>query len=271
MTDTSVLDTGVRATFFGPADRRLFGIHHAGRGDTLRDTGVVLCYAAPQEYRMVHWAYQKLAVLLASKGFSVLRFDYSCTGDSAGDSADAALDQWVDDIRIAADELRDSAGVRRVSLVGMRLGGVLALRAATAGLTVRDLVLWDPVVDGQRYFNQIEKAESWVSKLHPYPVADYAVAGEINGYPVSAQMQADLRAIDMMTEPLAQPRRVLVVAPTTDAGHTKLVERMKASDVPVAYAVVEDPLLYWERTYPVDTLVAHAGPRAIAAFLSEGR
>jgi alpha-beta hydrolase superfamily lysophospholipase len=219
----------------------------------------------------VHWAYQKLAVLLASNGFSVLRFDYSCTGDSAGDSEDAALDQWVDDIRVAADELRDSAGVRRVSLVGMRLGGVLAMRAATAGLTVRDLVLWDPIVDGQRYFNQIEKGESWVSKLHPYPVADYAVAGEINGYAVTERMQTDLRAINITAEPLARPRRVLVVAPIADAGHAELIARMQASDIPVTYTLVEDPLLYWERSYPVDTLVAHAGPRAIASFLSEGR
>ncbi len=264
-------DTGIRPTFFGPASHRLFGIHHSGRGDTLRDTGVILCYPSPQEYRMVHWAYQKLAVALASNGFSVLRFDYFGTGDSEGRSDEPTLDQWVDDIRMAADELRESTGARRISLVGMRLGGMLALRAAAEGLAVRDLVLWDPIMDGTRYLNQIEKAENWVSKLHPYPVADYAVAGQILGYPVTERMKADLQAINLLTVPLAQPRRMLVVAPIEDAAHKEFVDRAIAAGVPVTYTIVDDPMLYWERTYPVDTLVAHAGPRAITAFLSEGR
>jgi alpha/beta superfamily hydrolase len=120
--------------FFGPSERQLYGVYHPPRGAP-RDLGVLLCYPAPQEYMRTHWAMRRLATLLSQRGFHVLRFDYYATGDSAGESSEAALGTWSRDIGLAASELRDVAGVGTVSAVGLRLGATLAAQA-TAGASL---------------------------------------------------------------------------------------------------------------------------------------
>src|SRR5258705_10516912 len=136
----------MRSFFFGTG-RRLYGTLHEARG-AAKSTGVLLCYPGVQEYNMTHWAFRKLAGLLTREGLPVMRFDYSCSGDSQGDVYDARLDHQVEDIATAAEELKDQADVRRVSVIGMRLGPRLAARAVAKGLEVRDLVLWEPIFSG---------------------------------------------------------------------------------------------------------------------------
>ncbi|MDE2119376.1 MAG: alpha/beta hydrolase, partial [Betaproteobacteria bacterium] len=87
-------------------------------------------------------------------GFTVLRFDYDGTGDSVGDHRDAdRLQAWVQSIDQACRHLVDELGVRKLSLLGLRLGASLA---ATYAARMRpewldELILWDPVVNGRRH------------------------------------------------------------------------------------------------------------------------
>src|ERR1041385_3953899 len=130
--------------FFGSSDNPLFGVYHPPRGARPRDTGVLLCYPAPQEYMRTHWAFRKLAWMLAKEGFHVFRFDYFGTGDSAGATEEGRIATWRDNVVTAARELRDLASVTKVAAVGFRLGATLAATARDLPLT--DLVLWEPVV-----------------------------------------------------------------------------------------------------------------------------
>src|SRR5581483_1362674 len=135
----------MKPLFFGDSKRRLYGVLQEPVGNA-RETGVVLCYPAPQEYHMTHWAFRRLAALLAKAGFPALRFDYSCTGDSSGSAHAASPEAWAQDVAAAAAELKDLTGVRKVALLGMRFGAAVATRAvATLGLKVSHLVLWEPV------------------------------------------------------------------------------------------------------------------------------
>ncbi len=136
--------------FFGPASSPLYGVYHPPKADA-RQHGVVLCNAFGQEYMRVHRAYRQLAMLLTRKGFHVLRFDYRGTGDSGGELETVTAGDWIADIGLAIDELRESADVAHVSLVGLRLGAVLAAGAASARTDLERLVLWDPVAGGQAY------------------------------------------------------------------------------------------------------------------------
>lgn len=62
----------------------------------------------------------------AAAGLAYLRFDYSGTGSSGGDFADATLARWLDEVLAAIDFLVDG----KVLLIGSSMGGWLALHAA---------------------------------------------------------------------------------------------------------------------------------------------
>ena len=145
----------MRAFYFGPPGRRLFGAYHAPDGTPVTARGVVICQPVGHEYLRTHRALRNLAALLARQGHPVLRFDYYGCGDSEGETADGTVDQWIADISVAVDELRRTARVSRVSLVGVRLGAALAARAAEKRPDVDALNLWDPVVHGRRYVEEL--------------------------------------------------------------------------------------------------------------------
>ena len=107
----------VQPLLFGRSPNRLFGAYHAPRARRAVECAAVLCPPLVQEYMRTHWALRKLGGLLAARGAHALRFDYTGTGDSAGDLDGASVEAWCADVRAAAAELADLAGVRRVSLV----------------------------------------------------------------------------------------------------------------------------------------------------------
>lgn len=254
--------------FFGAGDHQLFGIYHAPTGAMIRDAGVVLCYPSPQEYSQMHWAFQKLAVMLADAGLHVLRFDYFGTGDSFGGESDGTLAQWTEDVALAAQELRDLSGVRRISLVGMRVGAALAMRASASGLRVRDLVLWDPVVRGVPYVSHLDDVEGYRLRLLRYPEPDERVAGELLGHAFTDRMRTDTCAIDLLTEPFGRVDRLLIVAPTLTDDQLALHRRAESEGLHATASAVADPTLYIGRASTSDTVLSHAVPIAITAFLS---
>src|SRR4051812_29243924 len=107
--------------FFGPAPRSLFGWYHAPAGPR-RAVGVVVCNPIGDDYTRAHRPLRHLAERLARAGVAVLRFDFHGTGDSSGDERDPArVATWVDDIDLAADELRRRSGCTAICLAGLRL------------------------------------------------------------------------------------------------------------------------------------------------------
>lgn len=140
-------------TWFGPERSRLFGVVHVPAGGVARG-GVVICPTLGREYQDSYRGLKLLAQQLCAEGFAVLRFDYRGTGDSTGDQCDdGAVDGYLDSIRTAVDYLRAS-GVQSVSLVGLRVGALLAATAASSIAGIDGLVLWDPVTNGRRYVRE---------------------------------------------------------------------------------------------------------------------
>ena len=254
--------------FFGDADRQLFGVYHPASGAPARRAGVVLCYPAPQEYRQAHWAYRRLAGLLAERGLHVLRFDYYGTGDSAGDSGEGRLAQWVADVGTAAQELQDVAGVRRTSLVGMRLGAAVAARAAAAGVDAADLVLWDPVVRGADYLAVLDAEHAAGMGSHPYPVDERTAPDELLGFVLPPAARAEIAAVDLAADGCGRPNRVLVVVGDEGAEYAALDAAFREAGVASERRHVPDPTLARGGHTSNDTLVARHIPGVIADFLA---
>lgn len=212
--------------YFGPSEKQLFGAYHAPADDAPeRAVAVVLAYPGLPEYNMAHWAFRRLAGQLARDGFATLRFDYHGTGDSSGEIEDGSLAQWVEDIRSAAGELRDLSGARGLSLVGMRLGASLAARAVAEGLTVRDLVLWDPVGSGTRYLDELEQLDTRQRRERLYPRT--RASDELLGYALSPAARSELAALDLARLPWRADQHVVLVASQERPEHTTLLHLLQ--------------------------------------------
>jgi pimeloyl-ACP methyl ester carboxylesterase len=218
---------------FGTGDRPLLGQHHPPEGEP-REAGVLLCYPAPQEYQLTHWALRTLAGLLAREGFHVFRFDYTGTGDSWGGLREASVSRWCEDVRAAATELRDMAGVTQLSCVGFRLGAALATLAAP-GLDLDALVLWDPVVRGTRWLADCRALETRLYAellLSPSP-------HELLGYELPPEIEAQLGAVDLLAAPPPPVSTLHVVVPQGRLDVSALVARWRDAAAlggpPVAY------------------------------------
>lgn len=101
------------------------------------------------------WTYRllvSLARLLASHGVTVLRFDYMGQGESGGSYEEATVTTRLRDIELMAGVLRERTAAERIGLLGVRLGGALAIVASSRIPTLDFLVLWDPVLDVAAYF-----------------------------------------------------------------------------------------------------------------------
>ncbi len=213
--------------FFGSSERHLFGVYHAPAGRP-RAHGVLICPPGPQEYMRSHMALRTLAALLAREGFHVLRFDYYATGDSAGESSEGTLSEWRANIVAARDDLRECSGAKKISVVGLRLGATLA---ASTPIDAVNLMLWEPVVDGTAYVNQLRRLHrrQFARCLFPPPLPAPGSGGAILGMPFSETMEAELRAIDLASQPPTAAQHVAVIVSEERPEYLRLRERLEAS------------------------------------------
>lgn len=202
----------MEAFFFGPAASQLFGVYHPPQMTGDRYHGIVLCYPFGQEYMRSHRAFRQLAILLSKKGFHVLRFDYRGTGDSDGDMAGVTAADWLQDIASAIQELRDMTGARQLSLVGLRLGGLLAGLAGASRRDLSQLVVWDPITTGKEYLQQIRQSCVYASarkKASNFMASDGSL--HFNGFCMPPEFQDSLGTLNLV-ETLPACRRTLQVS-----------------------------------------------------------
>lgn len=203
-TPASVTSTPV---YFGPEDCPLFGWVYQPADLRSRGT-VIVCEPLAREYISAHYTFRILGETLAARGITVVRFDYDGTGDSGGDDAEPGrIDAALGSVAHAIDLAR-SLGTPRISLVGMRLGALLAALAAASDDSVSDLVLWDPCSSGREFLRaQSALFRMLYGKSHPEHGGT-----EVPGFVLSASTVEELSA-------LAAPAALPAVA------HTLILDR----------------------------------------------
>lgn len=217
--------------YFGSSRRPLYGVYHPPKSRKPRTTGVVLCYPLWQEYMRAHRAFRQLAMMLSKAGFPVLRFDYFATGDSGGAGDEGDVTQWIADIGTAIDELKDMAGVPRVSLVGLRVGASLAAMAAVKRQDLEHVLLWDPVVSGDRFLQQ-------VLATHAAPGASTEAGATIgvSGFPLTEAMRQGLSRIDLREAQTPAARELVIMVSDDRDDYRALRDRLGQRRVRARYA-----------------------------------
>lgn len=142
--------------FFANGAYRLFGILHRPPANMVRSRGFVFCCPCFEEKLWTHRVFVRLARELAALGFHVLRFDYMGHGDSDGSFEQSTVSSRLSDIACAVGILRREIGsTRDVGLLGLRFGATLAACHAESDDQISNLILWDPVVDGAAYMQEV--------------------------------------------------------------------------------------------------------------------
>jgi pimeloyl-ACP methyl ester carboxylesterase len=127
------------------------------------------------------------------------------------------LAAWILSVQDAANELKAFTGVQAISMLGIRLGGLFALAAASAGTAIESLVVWGASATGRgllrelRAFRNLESIETAAREpARPQPVCGLEAAGFL----LSPETQDDLENFSVAD--LAPPPGLRVLLLTRD-------------------------------------------------------
>jgi alpha/beta superfamily hydrolase len=208
--------------FFANRDnQRLFSVLHRPHTSAARDLAVVFCAPLFEEKLWSHRVLVNFARHLAACGVGVLRFDYFGDGESDGRFEDASVASRLRDIADALKFCREQMKTRTVCLLGLCYGATLALFAGLdPELAVAAVVAWSPVIDGERYINDILRAHlSAQLVVHRKVIHDReALIGQIlanqpvniEGYEIGRELYSQMREVDLLAK-LREANRPLLV------------------------------------------------------------
>jgi exosortase A-associated hydrolase 2 len=94
----------------------------------------------------------------ARMGWASLVVDLHGTGDSAGDFSEARWATWCGDVVTAGRWLHER-GHRRLALIGLRMGALLAFEAAPGIAALERIILWQPVSAGDAMLTQFLRTD----------------------------------------------------------------------------------------------------------------
>ena len=125
---------------------------HPADGDAHR--GIVYVHPFCEEMNKARRMAALQSRRLAAAGYAVLQVDLFGCGDSSGDFADARWDIWKQDLQVALGWLKSRVD-GPLGLWGLRLGATLAADVARdPGLGIEELLLWQPVNNGEQFLTQ---------------------------------------------------------------------------------------------------------------------
>ena len=140
----------------GNNNYRLFGVLHFPYCNEKQKQkyGVVLCAPFAEEKLWSHRVFVDFARKLAKEGYTVLRFDYMGHGDSEGEFENSTVATRLSDIKSSLAVIRKKSNVRKIGLLGLRLGAALAAISSESISDIEFLILWEPVIKVEAYLQQ---------------------------------------------------------------------------------------------------------------------
>jgi pimeloyl-ACP methyl ester carboxylesterase len=227
-----------------------------------------------EEYIRFHRAYRLLSDRLAAAGYPVLRFDLFSCGDSSGEADEAGVSQWCTDIAAAVAEAKRRGHVKTICLVGLRLGGSLAVIVGAEKGDIDGMVLWDPIASGQDYLGELARShQRMLQYAHVRPnrrwVKDKGLHAERLGFPLTASMCLDLEELNLLAIEQRPAGHILVVNSNERAFQGRLREHLEGTGASLTYQLFPDPRLWvWEEAVG-RILVPNQILRFIASWISE--
>ena len=262
----------------------LYAAYHPAadvKSTTSRLFPVVIAPPLFEERKSAYAPLRRLAEKLAAAGHAVIRFDYRGSGESGGDAAKRRWSHLAEDVAVVRKTLARLSGKRDSVLLGLRLGGTLALQE-TIRAGGEGVIALAPIVKGAaqvRLWKMRSKIRAELTdggtggrgdggksdatsppegegRREPGSLGERGVRGEVldfDGYEVNPAFFDDIAAIDL-TKDLARlscPGLVMQLSHRTDAA-PETVELMKILESRARLECVRlEP--FWDKLDDVDT------------------
>lgn len=237
----------ISADFLEHPQRPLFHVLLEPRTAALRGAILFLPPFA-DEMHMSRHVVASCARELAASGYVVLMPDLTGCGDGYGSFADASWSTWLDDAFFALQVLREKYSVP-ISLWGLRCGGLLASVLAAREEGIKQLVLWQPVLNGEQQIDQFLRLEAAATALKSGETFDRRAlwdalrAGnslEIAGYELPSQLALEMAPVRLSAlRPRCDVQWLEISSATTVSPATlAAASAWQQEGVSVKYAVV---------------------------------
>jgi len=156
---------------------------------------------------------------LAREGFAVLRFDFRGSGDSDGEFEDMTPSAEISDLKATLKFLGTVKQIdkKRIGVVGLSLGGIVAICTAAGDHRIRAVASWSGVAFLEDVFRVNIIGEENYHKLMKSGFYDIVRDGQPVGYRIDKKFFMDLKNHNPV-EAIAKisPRPVLIVHGTKD-------------------------------------------------------
>ena len=166
--------------------------------------GLVIAEPFGEEKRCASRMLVRLARNLAKQQVVTLKFDFSGTGDSSGNSARTQWQHWQQELAEALQFLQQESQVPKLALLGARAGALLAAQCA-AEHPIQALLLAEPLLSGLEILDELEKRQKIKDAIRggsPTPSAselwELGQNADFAGFQVNPQFAAQLRQADLL-------------------------------------------------------------------------
>jgi exosortase A-associated hydrolase 2 len=166
--------------------------------------GVAVAEPFGEEKRCAARMLVRMARKLARQQVATIKFDFSGTGDSAGDSAKAQWTYWQQELEAAMKLLQQESKAAKIALLGTRAGALLAAQCAAKN-PVQALLLAEPFLSGEEILDELEKRQKIKDAIlggASTPAASQLWAmgqsADFAGFQVNAQFAAQIRQDNLL-------------------------------------------------------------------------
>lgn len=255
---------------FGSSSSPLFGILHPPLRDKGLNHGVLLCSPIGQEQMRSHRALRQLAQGLTRIGYSVLRFDYFGTGDSSGNCTEVRTNLCIENINTALEELIEMTGCDTVSIVGLRLGASFALQACSLQDKVNRLILWDPIITGSNYIDELKQADAAVESHvdHSNDTNQEGSTFGALGFPLTSKLHGDLQSIDLTKLRNINAKKISIVVSSQKEEFITLKNHLSKIHPNIEYQVIPSPGDWCEVDYFGSVLIPQGIIQGIGSIMA---
>ncbi|MGQ7845919.1 phosphopantetheine-binding protein [Granulosicoccus sp. 3-233] len=227
--------------FINRGGRQLYTLLQKPPPDKDNGRGLLLIPPLGNEQRRTQRPMRSLMQNFSRLGYTLLRFDWTGTGNSSADAESLDdLQAWLDDIHDAAGLLTTQA--TSIDIVAFRTGALLAAGTNLDEWPINVRYYWDPVLSGEQWLAQMQTLQQGICKdtfRFLFPRRPGKQGNGIHEF-------AGLRMNEKLHEALASQSLAASLLGGTDTEHTQLL---------VASDCAQDERLQPLRTAGVDMQV----------------